>query len=49
MSWNSKLWYVFFFVMFLALVSPKKYGKNMEKFPGSPKYEDIHWDIMIES
>ena len=32
-----------FFPKFLACASLKYYGKNMENFPGSPRYDAKHW------
>ena len=35
-----------FFLMSLACASLKNYGKNMENFHGSSKYDAKHWTNM---
>ena len=34
---------VIIFLEFLACASLRNCGKNMENFPGSPKYDAKHW------
>jgi len=43
------IFFVIFSQKFLACASLKDYRKNIENFPGFPKYDAKHWVLAFES